>query len=102
MKEKDFDNISFPMVRRVSAKTLSQELGFYSEEEIEEEMMLVKSRINSENRDRKIGSILEGTEYVEKRLEDNPEYKELVSRGIKPLSAPTGHIFYVDYKYDEK
>ena len=98
MEEKDFDNISFPMVRRVFSKTLSQELAFYSEEE----MMLVKSRINSENRDRKIESILEGTEYVESRLEDFPEYKELVSRGVKPLSAPTGHLFYMDYKYDEK
>jgi len=98
MEEKDFDNILLPLVKRVSRKTLSQELAFYSEEE----MMIVKSRVNSENRDRKIESILEGTEYVEKRLEDDLEYKELVSRGIKPLSAPTGHIFYVDYKYDEK
>jgi hypothetical protein len=65
-------------------------------------MMLVKSRINSENRDRKIESILEGTEYIENRLEDDPEYKELVSRGVKPLSAPTRHDFYMDYKYDDK
>lgn len=98
MEEKDFDNILLPLVKRVSRKTLSQELAFYSEEE----MMIVKSRVNSENRDRKIESILEGTEYVEKRLEDDLEYKELVSRGIKPLSAPTGHLFYMDYKYGEK
>ena len=98
MEEKDFDNTLLPLVKKVFAKTLSQELAFYSEEE----MMLVKSRINSENRDRKIESILEGTEYVEKRLEDDPEYKELVSRGVKPLSAPTGLDFYMDYKYGEK
>lgn len=98
MEEKDFDNILLPLVKRVSRKTLSQELAFYSEEE----MMIVKSRVNSENRDRKIESILEGTEYVEKRLEDDLEYKELVSRGVKPLSAPTGHLFYMDYKYGEK
>jgi len=98
MEKEDFDNILLPLAKRVFSKTLSQELAFYSEEE----MMLLKNRIKSENRDRKIESILDGTEYVEKRLEDHPEYKELVSRGIKPLSAPTGHIFYVDYKYDEK
>jgi hypothetical protein len=76
MEKKDFDNTLLPLVKRVISKTLSQELAFYSEEE----MMLVKSRMNSENRDRKIESILEGTEYIENRLEDDPEYKEIISR----------------------
>lgn len=88
MEEKDsseiFNDMAFPTVRRVSAKTLSQELSFYSEEE----MQHVKSRIFSENRDRKIASVLEGKEYVELRLEDDAEYKELVSRGVKPMSTP--------------
>jgi len=98
MEKEDFDNILLPLAKRVFSKTLSQELAFYSEEE----MMLLKNRINSENRDRKIESILEGTEYVESRLEDFPEYKELVSRGVKPLFPHTGQLFYLDYKYDEK
>jgi hypothetical protein len=100
MEEKDsseiFNDMAFPTVRRVSAKTLSQELSFYSEEE----MQHVKSRIFSENRDRKIASVLEGKEYVELRLEDDAEYKELVSRGVKPMSKPMGQLFYLDFKYD--
>ena len=100
MEEKDsremYHNISFPTVRRVFAKTLSQELSFYSEEE----MQHVKSRIFSENRDRKIDSLLEGKEYVELRLEDDAEYKELVSRGVRPMTKPTGQPFYMDFKYD--
>ena len=94
MEEKDsremYHNISFPTVRRVFAKTLSQELSFYSEEE----MQHVKSRIFSENRDRKIDSLLEGKEYVELRLEDDAEYKELVSRGVQPMTKPTGLLKY--------
>jgi hypothetical protein len=100
MEEKDpremYHDISFPTVKRVFAKTLSQELSFYSEEE----MQHVKSRIFSENRDRKIASVLEGKEYVELRLEDDAEYKELVSRGVKPMSKPMGQLFYLDFKYD--
>lgn len=100
MEEKDYNemyhDISFPMVRRVSVKTLSQELAFYSEEE----MQLVKSKIFSENRDRKIDSLVNGSEYVEARLEDDPKYKELVSRGVKPMGKPIDQLFYLDYKYD--
>jgi len=98
MEEKDLSNIALPMARRVSQKTLSQELTFYSEEE----MQLVKSRIFSENRDRKIDSILEEKEYVKVVLEDDPEYKDIVSRVIPPLSGPSGHLFYMDYKYESK
>jgi hypothetical protein len=98
MEEKDLSNIALPMARRVSQKTLSQELLFYSEEEIQ----LVKNRIFRENRDRKINSILEGKEYVELVLEDDPEYKDIVSRVITPLSGPSGHLFYMDYKYESK
>lgn len=100
MEEKDYNemyhDISFPMVRRVSVKTLSQELAFYSEEE----MQLVKSKIFSENRDRKIDSLVNGSEYVEARLEDDSKYKELVSRGVKPMGKPSDQLFYLDYKYD--
>jgi hypothetical protein len=101
MEEKDpsemYHDIAFPMVKRVFAKPLSQELSFYSEEE----MQLVKSRIFSENRDRKIDSLVNGTEYVEARLEDDPKYKELVHRGVEPMSLPTGQLFYLDYKCDD-
>jgi hypothetical protein len=98
MEEKDLSNIALPMARRVSQKTLSQELLFYSEEEIQ----LVKNRIFTENRDRKINSILEGKEYVELFLEDDPEYKDIVSGVITPLSGPSGRLFYMDYKYESK
>jgi hypothetical protein len=41
-----------------------------------------------------------GSEYVEARLEDDPKYKELVSRGVKPMGKPSDQLFYLDYKYD--
>ncbi|NBP55590.1 hypothetical protein EBU71_03440 [bacterium] len=98
MEEKDWSKIALPMARRVSGKTLLQELLSYSEEE----MQLVKNRIFSENRDRKINSILEGKEYVELVLEDDPEYKEIVSRVITPLIGTSGHLYYMDFKYESK
>lgn len=86
----------FPMAMNVAAKTIA----FYSEEEMKE----VKNDILTKNRDSKIESIVEGKEYIEKKLEDDSRYQELISRGVKPmsapLSAPSGQLFYLDFKYD--
>lgn len=86
-----------PTAMKVSAKTLALDLCFASEEEINE----VKSRVQSENRDGKIEAVIEGGEFTEKKLEDDPEYKDLMKKG-SPLSSPTGQIFYLDYKYGHK
>ena len=85
-----------PIAMKVAAKTIANDLIFASKEEIEE----VKNRIQSENRDGKIESIIEDKEFVEKKLEDDPEYKELIKKGVTPMSTPTGNLFYIDFKYD--
>lgn len=91
----DFPNLLFPVVKKVFAKTLGGDLGFASKEEIDE----VKNRIQVDNRDGKIDAVLEDKEFVEKKLEDDEEYKKLMKKGVKPMSAPTGQLFYLDYKY---
>ena len=86
----------FPsLAMRVEARTISNDLIFDSQEEIDE----VKKKVQSENRDGKIEAIIEGVEFVEKKLEDDEEYKELMKKGVTPMSAPSGTLFYLDYKY---
>jgi len=88
-----------PTAIKVSSQYVSNEiLGFASEEQINE----VKNRVQSENRDGKIESVIEGGEFLEKKLEDDSEYQELMKRGVSPLSAPSGNLFYLDYKYTHK
>lgn len=91
----DFPSL-LPLAMRVAAKTISNDLIFASQEEIDE----VKKKVQSENRDGKIEAIIEGGEFVEKKLEDDEEYKELMKKGVTPLSAPTGQLFYLDFKYE--
>jgi hypothetical protein len=39
--------------------------------------------------------------FVEKRLEDDDEYKKLKSKGVSPLGLPKGQLFYIDFKYGD-
>ena len=87
-----------PTAMKVAAKTIAMDLCFASQEEINE----VKKKVQSENRDGKIDAVIEGGEFTEKKLEDDPEYKELMKKGVTPLSMPTGQLFYLDYKYGYK
>jgi len=91
----DFPSI-LPLAMRVAPRTLSNDLIFASKEEIDQ----VKKKVLSENRDGKIESIIEGGEFIEKKLEDDVEYKELMKKGVTPMSAPSSSLFYLDYKYD--
>jgi hypothetical protein len=87
-----------PTAMKVAAKTIAMDLCFASEEEINE----VKSRVQSENRDGKIDTVIEGSEFTEKKLEDDPEYKDLMKKGVTSFPMPTGQLFYLDYKYGHK
>lgn len=84
-----------PIAMQVAAKTISNDLIFASKEEIDD----VKKKVQSENRDGKIEAIIEGGEFIEKKLEDDEEYKELMKKGVTPMSGPSGTLFYLDYKY---
>lgn len=85
-----------PIAMKVAAKTLGQDLVFASKKEIDE----VKNKVLTENRDGKIDSILDGKEFTEKKLEDDIDYQKLIKKGVTPISAPSGHLFYLDFKYD--
>ena len=87
-----------PTAMKVASRTMSNDLIFASQEEIDK----VKKKVQSENRDGKIQSITEDIEYVEKKLEDDQEYKDLMKKGVSPLSAPSGVLFYLDYKYESE
>ena len=87
-----------PIAMKVAAKTISNDLIFASKEEIDE----VRKKVQSENRDGKIDAIIEGGEFIEKKLEDDEEYKELMKKGVTPMSAPSGNLFYLDFKYGEE
>ena len=94
-KPEDFPSL-MPIAMKVAAKTISNDLIFASEEEINE----VKNKVLTENRDGKIDAIVEGKDFTEKKLEDDEEYQKLMKKGVTPLSAPKGHLFYMDFKYE--
>ena len=96
-KSEDFSSL-LPIAMKVAARTISNDLIFASKEEIDE----VKKKVQSENRDGKIEAIIEGGEFTEKKLEDDEEYKELMKKGVTPMSAPSGTLFYLDYKYGDE
>ncbi len=97
-KTSEFPSLLPTAMKVAAARTIAQDLCFASEEEINE----VKSRVQSENRDGKIDAVIEGNEFTEKKLEDDEEYKNLMKKGVTPLSSPTGQLFYLDYKYGHK
>lgn len=91
--EESFPSL-LPIAIRVASKTIALDLvsvspigGGNSGDEIRK----IDAELKSDNRDGKIESIIEGTEYVEKTREDHPDY-------IKP-KGPSGELFYLDYQY---
>lgn len=96
-KSEEFPSL-LPIAMKVAAKTIAMDLCFASKEEIDD----VKSRVNSENRDGKIEAVIEGGEFTEKKLEEDEEYKELMKKGVTPMPAPSGTLFYLDFKYGDE
>jgi hypothetical protein len=94
-KTEEFPSL-LPTAMKIAARTISNDLIFASKEEID----AVKSRVQSDNRDGKIESIIEGGEFTEKKLEDDEEYKKLMEKGVTPMPAPSSNLFYLDFKYD--
>lgn len=90
----DFSSTIFPSIRKIAAQTigfdlvevkpLSSPMGGNSSEEIKE----IRKDIKAENRNRKIESITNDSEYEEMGIEDHPKYKS--------------GLFYLDYEYDSK
>jgi glucose-6-phosphate 1-dehydrogenase len=90
-------NLLFPTILKVAAKTVSTDFATIDDEELDK----IRNIVKTENRTSKIKSILEDSQYVEKQIEDNSSYKELMKSGILPISThPSGSIFYLGYMYD--
>lgn len=88
----NFPNI-LPVAMRVASKAIGMDLvsvsplpppGISSEK-----LKEIESEIKQENRDAKIDSLVEGKEYVEKTIEDHPDY----------VSRPSPNLMYLDFKY---
>lgn len=78
MESGDFKSDLLPMAMRVASRTVGfdlvsvQPIGYGM---TEEERNRIESEIKEENRDGKIDSIVEGKEFVEKKVEDHPDYR---------------------------
>jgi hypothetical protein len=92
-KTEEFPSL-FPVAMKISAKTIGMDLvsvqpmtgpGGMSKEERER----IEAEIKQKNRDGKIDSLIEGTDYKEEKVEDHPDYK--------PGNIP---LFYMDYSYN--
>jgi hypothetical protein len=91
----DIEDIEFPsilpMVKKLAAQTIGldlvpvQPIGMNSEEELER----IKNEVKKENRDRKIDSITENSDFKEMKIEEHPEFK----------SGPKMDLLYLDFKY---
>lgn len=93
-KTEDFPSL-FPIAMKIASKTIGQDLvsvqpmsgpGGMSKEERER----IEAEIKQKNRDGKIDSLIEGTEYKEEKVEQHPDYK--------PGSG--GQLLYFDYTYN--
>jgi hypothetical protein len=90
------DDLNLLPILKISSQTIGLDLvpviplpaPGMSDEELNE----IKNRIKSENRDLKIDSIITGDAFEEKKIDDDPEYKELSKGKI-------GKLFYMDYMY---
>ena len=92
-KSEDFPSL-FPISMKIAAQTIGQDLvsvqpmsgpGGMSKEERER----IEAEIKQKNRDGKIDSLIEGTEYKEEKVEQHPDYK-----------TGGGQLFYMDYTYN--
>ena len=84
----------FPVAMKIVSQTIGQDLvsvqpmtgpGGMSKEERER----IEAEIKQKNRDGKIDSLIEDTEYKEEKVEQHPDYK--------PGNSP---LFYMDYTYN--
>lgn len=94
IESQPFSDILLPIVIRVAAKTIGQDLvsvapmgGGNSNKEIKK----IREDIKIENRDRKINSVIEDKDFEEMKTEDHPDY-------IKP-KGQIGQLFYMDFVY---
>jgi hypothetical protein len=82
-----------PMAMKVAAQTVGLDLVSVlpMNNNTEEEITIIKAEVEAENRNRKIDSLIEGTEYEEMKITEHPDFEQ----------GPRGDLFYLDYVYSE-
>ena len=84
----------FPIAMKIASQTIAQDLvsvqPMTGPGMSKEKKERIEAEIKQKNRDGKIDSLIEGTEYKEEKLEQHPDYK--------PGSG--GQLFYMDYTYN--
>jgi hypothetical protein len=92
-KSEEFPSL-LPIAMKVAAKTIGLDIvsvqpmsgpGGMSKEERER----IETEVKQKNRDGKIDSLIEGTEYKEEKVEEHPDYK-----------SDGSPLFYMDYTYN--
>ncbi len=94
-KNTQFSKSFLPIAMKIAAKTISSDLVSVQPLTMSgnntEEIDRINREIKESNRESKIDSIVNGSEYVEKTNKDHPDYIE--SKG------PDSMLFYLDYSY---
>ena len=84
----------FPIAMKIASQTIAQDLvsvqPMTGPGMSKEKKERIEAEIKQKNRDGKIDSLIEGTEYKEEKLEQHPDYK--------PDGG--GQLFYMDYTYN--
>jgi hypothetical protein len=94
----DFLNL-LPIVMKVASHTIGFDIiGTATDEEIAE----VEREVRGKIRDEKLQSLLEGNDYISKKLEDYPEYKQIRKKGLNPLPTPSCNLMYMNFKYNSE
>lgn len=78
MESKDFGSDFLPIAKQVATKTVGLDLVSVMPMDYgmtEEERKRIESEIIEENREGKIDSIVDGKVFVEKKVEEHPEYR---------------------------
>jgi hypothetical protein len=69
----------------------------------------IKQDVLEENRDRKINSIENDSDYIPMTKEEHPDFKKSNSNitigsnlvSVQPMSMPKSMLYYIDFKYEK-
>ena len=85
----------FPVAMKIVSQTIGQDLvsvqPMTGPGMSKEKKERIEAEIKQKNRDGKIDSLIEETEYKEEKLEQHPDYKP---------DGGGGQLFYMDYTYN--
>lgn len=85
-----FDNTLLPLSIKIASQTIATDLVAVQPMGVSgNKLDEIKKEVKTENRERKIDSLIEGKEFEEMRVEDHPDY-----------SGPKIDLMYLDFQYN--